>query len=108
MKKANERETNRQRRDRENERKRGRERKRQRECERFGEEDLGEREGGRGKVKRPRQARTRKKRKYLIGIKCPEEVRGRLNSAKHAGFLSREGGELGSTVGLGVGGVLNY
>lgn len=34
----------------------------------------------------PRQARTRKQRKYLIGIKCPDRVRGRPNSAKRAAF----------------------
>lgn len=46
---------------------------------------VGRAEGG-VKAGGPDRLEQESKEKYLIGIKCPDRVRGRLNSAKRAAF----------------------
>lgn len=46
---------------------------------------VGRAEGG-IKAGGPDRLEQESKEKYLIGIKCPDRVRGRLNSAKRAAF----------------------
>lgn len=46
---------------------------------------VGKAEGG-IKAGGPDRLEQESKEKYLIGIKCPDRVRGRLNSAKRAAF----------------------
>lgn len=65
-------------------------RTRARKWERGGEssavrELVGRAEGG-IKAGGPDRLEQESKEKYLIGIKCPDRVRGRLNSAKRAAF----------------------
>lgn len=47
-------------------------------------------EGGM-KERGPDGSEQESKAKYLIGIKCPDSVRGRLNSTKRAAFSTRKG-----------------